>query len=799
MNDLSTVGETLNRVTVLPPDLRWVCDPSQLNFATTEDVEPAAGVVGQDTAVDALRFGLEVNAPGQNIFVRGLTGTGRMTLVSRLMKEIQPSCPLAPDSCYVPNFQEPDRPRLLLLPRGTAHRFAKMIEGVVEFLQDDLGEALSSESIRERRTALEDQAQAEMSTISDPFEKELKDNGLAMATVQVGQVSQPAILPVVEGNKLPPEQFEALREQGVIKEDDAKRIADSIAQFQKKLEEVSIQIQGMHQRLKERVRALYDAEARSMITLAMRDLRDAFTGSDVNRFLDFMRDDILENLEEIIEQPPLAVVYNVNVMAGHVQDTGCPMIIENSPTMQNLLGTIDREQPREGEIKPYHTMVRAGSILRADGGYLILEARDVLSEPGAWKVLVRTLRTGRLEIVPPDMNFPWMGPSIKPEPIPVNVKVVLLGDSNMYYLLDANDPDFPHLFKVLADFDSIIPRDVSGIERYAGVLSRIAKEEGLRPFDRTAVAALAEHGARIASRQDRLTTRFGRIADIAREAAFIATKKANDVIDGDHIRAAITNSKKRADLPSRRFREFVSDGTININVKGSEVGQVNGLAVIHAGPLSYGFPSRITATIGPGTAGTINIEREAALSGAIHTKGFYILGGLLRHLLRSRHPLAFDASVAFEQSYGGIDGDSASGAEMCCLISALTGLPLRQDLAMTGAIDQVGHVQAIGAVTEKIEGFFDTCRDIEMTGTQGVIVPRSNVRDLMLRGDVVEACEKGQFAVYGVETIQDALEVFMGLPAGELSDDGSYPDNTVLGIAVRKAREYWDMASPKRD
>jgi len=483
------------------------------------------------------------------------------------------------------------------------------------------------------------------------------------------------------------------------------------------------------------------------------------------------------------------------VILGHGGDEFCPVIIENTPTLANLLGSIDRRVLPEGVAISDHLMISCGSLLRADGGYLILEARDVLSEPGAWKVLVRTLRTGLLEIVPSEFSGPWGMRTLKPEPIPINVKVILIGDPGLYYLLASSDPDFPHLFKILADFETSIPRNDEGVEAYAGVLSRIAREEKLPHFSKCAVAALAEHGARIAGRNDRLTTRFGRLTDIAREAAFLTSKQADRVVMGETVREAIRRTRRRADMPARKFRERVADGTIRLQLQDACVGQVNGLAVIQAGQLTYGFPTRITATIGAGSAGMINIERESQLSGAIHTKGFYILGGLLRHLLQTQHPLAFSASIAFEQSYGGIDGDSASGAEMCCLLSALTGIALRQDLAMTGAIDQHGHIQPIGAVTEKIEGFFDTCDELGLTGTQGVIIPRSNVSGLTLREDVATACASGKFHVYAVDTIQEALEVFTGVEVGERDDEGEYPDDTLLRKAVDRAYEFWALAS----
>jgi ATP-dependent Lon protease len=360
-------------------------------------------------------------------------------------------------------------------------------------------------------------------------------------------------------------------------------------------------------------------------------------------------------------------------------------------------------------------------------------------------------------------------------------------------MLEALDPDFAHLFKVLADFEEVIPRDDAGVRCYANVVARIARDEELPAFDRTALAELCEHGARIAARRGKLTARFGRLADLVREAAFLAGRDNRQTVTREDVQAAVRRTKARTDLPSRRFQELVRDGTLRIATRGAEVGQINGLAVMSAGQLAYGFPTRITATIGPGSRGAINIEREAELSGAIHTKGFYILGGLLRHLLRTQHPLAFDASVAFEQSYAGIDGDSASAAEICCLLSALTELPIRSDLAMTGAIDQVGHILPIGAVNEKIEGFFDACVATELTGSQGVVIPAANAGDLMLRHDVVEAAEAGRFQVHAIETIHEAIGLFTGVDPGQRGDDGQYPPDTVLGRAVQQAAAFWEM------
>jgi len=379
---------------------------------------------------------------------------------------------------------------------------------------------------------------------------------------------------------------------------------------------------------------------------------------------------------------------------------------------------------------------------------------------------------------------------LKPDPIPVSMRVILIGDSSIYYFLDNQDPDFPELFKVLSDFDSVIERNQKGYDNYAGIIAKIIREDGLLPFNAQAVAKLIEHGARVCSQRDKLTAKFSRVADLAREGNYWAQKNNEKVVTEVHVVQAIEGTKKRAGLSSRKFQERLQDGTINLDTTGYTVGQINGLAVIHAGPVVYGFPSRITTAIGPGRAGVIDIEGMAGKSGSIHTKGFHILGGLLRYMLPVEHPLTFSASIAFEQSYGGIDGDSASGAEFCCLISALTQVPINQGFAMTGAIDQHGRVQAIGGVNEKIEGFFDTCKYRGLTGEQGVVIPRANAGELMLRPDVQEACKDGLFVVHAVSHITEAMEVLMGQTAGVLID-GQYAEKTLMDQAMKMARKYW--------
>jgi predicted ATP-dependent protease len=785
-----------NAASALPVDaLRWRCDPAALGFRTTGDVDPIHTVIGQDSAVESLQFGLETDARGQNVFVRGLEGTGRMTLVRQLFNEIKPSCSSVYDYCYVHNFEDPNCPSLIRLPQGRGRQFRKMVDALIEFIRSDLRGALSSEDMQRRREAIDERAERLIAQITDPFDQLLRSHGLALVSVTAGAATQLGIFPLIDDKPIPPEEFEQLRASGAINDQDYAALRERFESHKEKFQEIGQKVQQIRDDQMNAVHLLYRTAARTTLELHVTRIEKESNSTDVTRFIRAVVDDVVEHrLRGIDEDTDFVDLYRVNVIRERTRGESCPIVIENVPTVTSLLGSIDAQLGPGGVVRSDHTMINAGSLLRADGGYLILEASDVISEPGAWKMLMRTLRTGRLEIVPREFAGAMMGRTIKPEPIELDVKVILLGDAYTYHLLDSADPDFANMFKVLADFDQEIRRDERGIAQYAGVLTRIIREEELPEFDAAAVAELVEHGARVVSRGNRLTARFGRLADIAREAAFLCRKNGTTVVTGETVREAVRRTKRRGDLPARRFRELVAERTIIVETRGEAVGQINGLAVLQAGPLTYGFPARISATVGPGGAGIINVDREAALSGAIHTKGFLILHGLLRRLLCAHHPPAFSASVVFEQSYGMIDGDSASGAEICCLLSALTGKPLRQDLAMTGAIDQFGHILAIGGVNEKIEGFYDACCDAGLTGTQGVVIPKANAAELMLRHDVVDAAEQGRFAIHAVSTLGEALELFTGMPAGEQDASGEYPEGTLLRCAVDESKTYWERA-----
>ncbi|XOV89981.1 MAG: Lon protease family protein [Pseudomonadota bacterium] len=774
---------------------RWRCDPATLGFATTSELSPEYRILGQEDAVDALRFGLENRIQGNNVFVRGLSGFGRMPLIHQVIEEAAPAPIRAPDRCYVYNFDVPDQPQLLDLPQGRGREFRDAMDSFAEFAQVDLPAYLASDIVKSRQKQLVAATQEKIQDIGRPFEEELRAAGLVMVPLQVGQNMVPAILPVFDGKPVQFEELQQKRLEGTVTEAEFKSLIDKIGAFEKKFAALGEQIEAVQAQHLSDLQALFVEEATGHVRSRLEAIKRRFKLAPIEEWLGKIQEDLIHRR---LSNPETAEdfyrMYQVNLVSTEKKNGKTPVISVSTPSLSNLVGKIDREfSPNGMFVKSDHLMIKPGALLEADGGILILEAQDVLMEPGAWPALLRTLKTGLLEFTSSDFFGAFGPPQLRPQPIPINVKVVLVGDPDIYYLLDVHESRFSSLFKVLADFSDTIRRDDSGFRAYANVIARLVQRDSLRHFEAAAVARLIEHGARVCAQQGRLTSRFGRIADIAREASFVAGRAGHERVTAEDVRESVARTKHRADMPARHFRRMLAERTLRIDVAGSEVGQVNGLAVTSAGPLTYGFPTRITASIGPGTAGAINIERESDLSGSVHTKGFLILSGLLRHLLRLKHPMAFSASIAFEQTYGGIDGDSASGAEFCCLLSALTELPIRQDLAMTGAIDQKGNILPIGAVTEKVEGFFDACRAVEFTGTQGVIVPAANAGELMLRDDVVEAIGNGEFNVFAIESIDQALEILLGREAGRLQDS-VYPADSILALAQARAHAFWEIA-----
>lgn len=780
----------------LPPEqLRWRINENRLDFRGTKDLEPVAGVIGQPIAREAMRFGLQSQAPGQNIYVRGLSGTGRMTLVQSLLQELQPKARRHCDYCYINDFSRPDRPKLLVMPSGAGFKLRQQLEQMASFITDRLGQALEAGPVKTRRQAMENRLQKRLSEITQPLEEKLRTEGLTLVRLQNGPVTQLSMFPMIMGKAMPPEEFHQMVQSGQVDSEDWDKYQENLKKYLKPLQEASRKVHSLWRKGLQELQKYNEDQARLILRELCSDVianvNEPSVQNEVVAYLNEIVEDVLKYRlgRNPADLPDAHLRYSINVIAEH-QEQDSPVVIEAMPSVANLLGTVEVEWDTQGRPQTNYKSIRAGSLLRADGGYLVLDARDLLAEPSAWQILIRTLRSKKLEIIPVDSSNPYSTTAIKPEPIPVNIRVIMIGDAGLYYELNDADPDFADLFKVLVDFDSEIERDKEAPRAYGQVISRLVKDEDLPHFDSSAIAALTEHGARIASRRGKVSARFGRIADIAREAAFLAREQSKDEVTRELVQEAIQRTKYRASLPTRNFMRLLEDKIIRLRVQGTVVGQINGLAVMSTGSLNYGFPTRITATVGAGDGRLIDIQGESDLSGQIHTKGFHTLNGLLRHLLRTNYPLSFCASIAFEQHYGLIDGDSASAAEACCVLSALTNVPLKQNFAITGAIDQHGHLQAIGGVNEKIEGFFDACNTLGLTGDQGVIIPRVNAGDLMLREDVVKACTSGRFHIYAVDTLHRALELLSDKPAGVLIDN-AYPEGSVLYMAVQKTREYW--------
>lgn len=767
--------------------LRWQCDPSTLGFESTADVEPIEGVVGQDEAIEDLRFGVEFQAPGQNVFVRAVSGTGRVTMVKGVLGELAPGRPSGPDHCYVRNFEEPDRPRLITLRSGQGDAFRDRMDAFIRFVEEDLASAMDDDDLRTLQAQIEQESRDELETLAKPLDEELTELGLALVMAQVGSTMRPLIVPRIEGEPTPPAKLREMREKGELDEQAIAELGKKAEAYDDRIKQLGKQLIALQLRRRERLQDVVGETAKGLLEAATADIIGTY-GNLVDSWIGEVLDDVL--IHAIPEPEPGLEPdrrYAVNLISGHRRQDGAPVILENTPSVPSLLGSIQPEAVGDRELRADHMSVHPGSLLRADRGFLVLEARDLLLAQGAWRVLIRTLRSGQIDIAPGDAPTTIRAPTLRPEPVPIDVKVILVGDPSIYHLLDQRDDDFRNLFKVIADVDTTIPNDERAVQMYAGVMSKLVAEESLPHFSAAAIAALAEHGARISDRQDRLSARFGRVFDLAREAAFLS-KGHGERVEGKHVLDAIRRTKRRASRPARRFVEAIERGAIRIRTSGPEVGQINGLATSRVGPLTYGFPARITATANPGTEGVVNIEHEARLSGSIHVKSFFIIGGLLRQMLDLDHPLPLDAGIAFEQSYGGIDGDSASVAMFVALLSALSGVPVRQDVAVTGALDQHGHVLPIGGTNEKIEGFFDVSSSAGFPGSPGVAIPTSNVDDLMLRRDLVEAADAGKFSVFEMERIEDSIRLFMPIE-GEQD-----PVGVILEKARNRARSFWEAS-----
>jgi ATP-dependent Lon protease len=789
-------------IELTPADLRWKCDPDILEFDSTEDLKPIEGIIGQERALKAIRLGVEMRAPGYNIFICGMSGSGKATTVKQMLETIGADCPPLFDYAYVNNFKDPDRPTLLIFPKGKAKVFKKNLTHAIEILKRKIPQALESEDYLERKKKIvSDYTQKEQELMQD-FDAKMRKVGFSLGQVRTGDIARPDILPMIKDKPVPVFQLNEQIEQGNITQEEAQEIIKKYNDHQQELQILFKKGLKTSEEFQEKLQALERGSIVNVVKGIIDNLQEKYNEPKVVEYLEQVEKNILENIQVFKGAKPLGDTtpegyiidyfkeYNVNIILDNSETKECPIIIETSPTYSNLFGAIERISDGRGSFFSDFTNIKAGSLLRANGGYIVLNVMHLFEEPGVWKTLKRVLTYNKLEFQDSPTIFQLSTSTLKPEPIEINVKVILIGSQYIYALLSEYEYDFKKMFKIKADFDYEIKRSDKVLMEYARVIKKLIKEEKLKEFDKSAIAYLMELAAMFAGQKNKLTTRFSKIADLAREANFWATDDGFDIVTAEHIKKAYKNAVNRHGMLESKISEMYEDGTFLMDTTGERVGQINGLAVYEADFYAFGRPTRITATVSLGSGNIINVEREAGMSGRHYNKGVLIISGYFKETFGQDIPLAFNVNLVFEQSYGTVDGDSASCAEIYALLSTLSGLPIKQDIAVTGSLNQKGDVQPIGGVNEKIKGFFDVCKQNGLTGKQGVVIPAQNVKELMLSEDVIEAVINKQFHIYPITRIEEGIEILTGVKAGRKTSRG-YEKNSVFYLVEQKLKEMY--------
>jgi lon-related putative ATP-dependent protease len=765
--------------------LRWVCDPAVFSFKTTDDIADVEGSIGQGRAIASIEFGLGMTNNGFNLYLAGEPGTGRSsTISSMLKKEVKNSSPPS-DWCYVHNFQAPDAPIALSLPAGMGAELAADMRELLEYVRANIPSALESKEYETNRVTIIEQYQEKNGEIFAELEKDAGEKGFAVQRTVSGLV----IVPQKEGRNFTQEEYEAL-EKG-----ERERIDALGRDLTEKLNDALRQVRENEKALRDALAQLDRELGLAAVGHHLNPLKEKYTGfQKIMAYLESVQEDLLLNLEDFKPQAPPPQIpglklprqeptferYEVNVLVGNDPENGAPIVFESNPTYNNLFGRIENIMQMGGVATTNFTLIKPGALHRANGGYLVVDAREVLINPFAWESLKRCIRNAEIKIEDVLEQYRFMTVvSLKPEPIPLHAKIIMIGSLWIYYLLFYLEPDYRKFFKVKADFDSRINRNPEVMQDYALFVATHCKKEGLLPFDAAGVAALLEHASRLVEDQERLSSQFTELCDLIREASYWATRSGAQLVDRAWVKKAVEEKTYRCNRLEERIQEYLSEGTILCETDGSAVGQINGLSVITVGDYLFGRPSRLTTRVSQGRAGMVNIEREVKLSGPIHDKGVMILTGYLGGKFARDKPLSFSAYICFEQSYEGVEGDSASSTELYGLLSAFSGLPIRQGIAVTGSVNQHGQVQPIGGVNYKIEGFYAVCKAKGLTGNQGVMIPKLNERNLMLNDEVVQAVASGKFHIWSVSDIDQGIEILTGVPAGKANEDGSYPEGTV--------------------
>lgn len=779
-----------------PEVLYKVCNPDILSFKTTAELDDMDITLGQERAFDALQFGLRIKGNGFNLYALGPTGTGKFSATEQVVRQIATEKRPAFDWCYVNNFATPYQPVALKFPTGRGAQFRVDMESLTEDVSAAIPAAFESEEYRSRAEEIEEEFHQRQTDAMTSLQKDARNLHIEMLKTPGGF----AFAPLNQKKEvIDPEEFNKLPEN------ERKQIKDNIEILHDKLKKLLGQFPIWRKEMLERVKTFEREIAQSAISPLVEFLKERYQDlPEVTAYLEEVEKDIIEYVRDFQPQSDESQFiifgkasrgevlqrYMVNLL---VDNSGCetaPVIFENIPSHGNLIGRCEY-QAQMGALVTDFTLIKPGALHRANGGYLILEAHKVLQQPFAWESLKRTLEAGTIRIESLERSFGLISAvALEPEPIPLDVKVILVGERILYYLLNQLDPDFPDLFKVAADFEDTMDRSEDSNMLYARMIGTLARNAGLRPLNKTAVSRLIEHSSRIAGDSEKLITHIRSMNDLLHEADHWAEQAGHPDITVDDVQQAIDKQIYRVERVRERINEEIRRGTILIDTTGKVVGQVNGLSVLDLGNFAFGKPSRITATMRLGDGKVIDIERETELGGAIHSKGILILSSFLSSHYSRDEPLSMTASIVFEQSYSGVEGDSASLAELCALLSAIANVPVRQSLAITGSVNQHGQVQPIGGINEKIEGFFDICNERGLTGEQGVLIPERNIKHLMLRQDVVQAVAEGKFHVYAVETVNQALELLTGMPAGEQDDKSKYPEGSVNFLVEKQLIEF---------
>jgi lon-related putative ATP-dependent protease len=783
-----------------PEDLRWRCSPDILEFDSTEDLKPLEGILGQERALKALKLGVDLRAPGYNIYIAGLSGTGKATTVKKILETISSECPPLKDYAYVNNFKDQDRPVLLTFPKGEANKFKQEFSGVINILKQKIPQTFESESyVAKKKKIISAYNEAEQKLLT-AFENEIKKDNLTLGQVKVGQVARPDIIPVIDEKPVPVYQLEELIQKEKITKEEAQEILKKYNEHQEGLQALFKKGLKLSQNFQQKLNELERNTAELVISGVMEDLKERYKDEKISDYLKQAEQSVIENIQvfkgakpESETTPEGFVVdyfkeYDVNVILDNSSINECPVIVETSPSYINVFGVIEKVNDGRGGYYSDFTKIKAGSLLRANGGYLVLNVLHLFEEPGVWKTLKRVLTYHKLEIQDQPSFFPLATATLKPEAIDIDTKIILIGSQYIYSVLADYEYDFKKMFKVKADFDYEIKRNDTVVHEYARVIKKLIKEENLCEFDRSAIAYILELSARYAGQKNKLTTRFSWVADLAREASFWANDDGFNVVSAAHVEKAFKNAKERHGLLESKISDMIEENTVLIDTVGERVGQINGLAVYGTDYYSFGRPTRITATVSLGSGNIINVEREAGMSGRHYTKGVLIISGYFKETFGQDIPLSFNANLVFEQSYGTVDGDSASCAEIYALLSTLSGLPIKQSIAVTGSLNQKGDVQPIGGVNEKIEGFFEVCKSRGLTGKQGVIIPVQNVKELMLNEEIIKAVSEGKFHIYSIKRIEEGIEILTGIKAGKKIKKG-YEPNSVFYLVEKKIKE----------